>query len=42
MFGDRRFERWDSEVVGAYFRLGDGFRHRDTALLGKLQARFRF
>lgn len=42
VFGDRRWESWDFEVVGAYFRPGSAFRDRDRATLAKTQARFRF
>jgi len=41
VFGCRRWERVDLEIVGAWFRPGDAFPGADDAYLGKIQLRFR-
>lgn len=42
IFGTRRFEDWDLELVAGWFRPGDGFSpDDDDAFLGKIQLRYR-
>src|SRR5262249_40724325 len=42
IFGYRRFESWDLEIVGAYFDSGDAFTVGDDAEYLKVQLRYRF
>jgi alginate production protein len=42
VYGDRRWESWGLEIIGAYFAPGDAFSEQDGAFLGKVQVRFRF
>jgi alginate production protein len=42
VYGDRRWEVWDLELVGGYFEPGDAFSEEDGAFLGRIQVRFRF
>ena len=41
IFGCRRWERWDLEIVGAWFSPGAAFTDDDDAYLAKLQLRYR-
>lgn len=42
VYGDRRWEVWDLELVGGYFEPGEAFSEEDGAFLGRIQVRFRF
>lgn len=42
IFGFRRLENWDIEIVGATFRPDDGFDFQDNAYYLKFQLRYRF
>ncbi len=42
IFGSRRWDHWDLEIVGAWLRPGEAFDEDDDAFLGKIQLRYRF
>jgi alginate production protein len=42
VFGWRPHISWDLEVIAAYFEPGEAFGAADSAMLGKLQLRYRF
>ncbi len=42
VFGYRRWQNWDLELIAAWFHPGDAFAADDDAYLGKVQLRYRF